>query len=556
MSSNITPHFDAIVIGAGFAGLMQLRQLRDDAGLRVRLFEKGEGIGGTWFWNKYPGAMSDTESPYYRYSGDKALLDESSWTRKYINQPEILKYLGDVANRYDLMRDIQLNTEVKSMVFDERASTWAVSTKDGETFTAKFLVTALGLLAAVNKPSIPGIDSFQGRLVHTAQWPDDLKVDGKRVGVIGTGSTGAQFICTASQTAKHLTVFQRSPQYSVPSGNGPVEDGEVDSYKSRFSEIFQQVRGSTVGFGFVESTIPAMSVSEAEREATYEAAWKRGNGFYFMFGTFCDIATDPEANETAAAFIRKKIGQIVEDPETARRLTPSGLYAKRPLCNHKYFEVYNQPNVTLVSVADDDTPIVSITPKGVMTADGVEHELDILVLATGFDAVDGNYRKLDLRGRGGQTIDANWQPSPKSYLGIATAGFPNMFMIMGPNGPFTNLVPAIEVQVEFVTMIVRNAVANNRDVVEITPETENSWTDMCVKIANATLFSKVESWIFGANIPGKAHSVLFYLGGLGNYLGILKQVQDDGFRAFAGEASQAKDVEAAGTQVSAVEVTS
>jgi cation diffusion facilitator CzcD-associated flavoprotein CzcO len=537
MSTTHPTDYDAVVIGAGFGGIYQLHKLRDELGLRVRGFEKGSGIGGTWFWNRYPGAMSDTESPYYRYSFDDEFLQEWEWSRKYIDQPDILRYLEAVVDRYDLRKDFQLNTEVNSLAFDEATETWTVSLSTGESVTARYVVTALGLLAATNMPDIPGIDTFEGRLVHTAEWPDDLSIEGKRVGVIGTGSTGTQFIVAAAKQASHLTVFQRSAQYSVPSGNGPVEPGEVDEVKSRFPEIWEQVRNSGVAFGFQESTVAATEVDEAERERVFQAAWDRGNGFYFMFGTFNDIAVSAEANEAAAAFIRRKIGEIVKDPETARLLTPTLPYAKRPLCNHNYYHVYNQDNVELVSIKEN--PIVEITPNGVLTADGVEHELDVLVFATGFDAVDGNYRRIDIRGRGGVSVDEHWKEAPTSYLGLATAGFPNMFMVLGPNGPFTNLVPSIEAQVEFITKLITKAEQTGR-VLEVTQETEDAWTETCKTIADFTLFPKTDSWIFGANIPGKKHSVLFYLGGLAAYRGVLAEVEANGFDAFnAGELVEA-----------------
>ncbi|MCK9521357.1 MAG: NAD(P)/FAD-dependent oxidoreductase, partial [Dehalococcoidia bacterium] len=429
-TTSTTTDFDAIVIGAGFGGIYQLHTLRDKLGLRVRGYEKGSGIGGTWFWNRYPGAMSDTESPYYRYSFDDELLQEWDWARKYIDQPDILRYLEAVVDRHDLRKDFQLDTEVTSIVLDEAENIWTVTTSTGETVTARYVVTALGLLAATNMPDIPGIDQFEGRLVHTAEWPDDLSIEGKRVGVIGTGSTGTQFIVAAAKQVSHLTVFQRSAQYSVPSGNGPVEPGEVEAVKARFPEIWEQVRNSGVDFGFQESTVAATEVDEAERERVFQAAWDRGNGFYYMFGTFNDIAVSAEANEAAAAFIRRKIAEVVKDPETARLLTPTLPYAKRPLCNDNYYEVYNQDNVKLVSIKEN--PIVEITPRGVQTADGVEHEFDVLVFATGFDAVDGNYRRIDIRGRGGVSVDEHWKEAPTSYLGISTAGFPNLFMVLGP----------------------------------------------------------------------------------------------------------------------------
>ena len=503
--------------GAGFAGIYQLHTLRDKLGMRVRAFEKGSGIGGTWFWNKYPGAMSDTESPYYRYSFDDGLLQDWNWTRKYINQPDILAYLQEVVARFDLAKDIQLDTEITSMEFDEESEIWTVGTEAGESFTTRYLVTALGLLAATNIPDIPGIESFEGRLVHTAEWPDDLSIEGKRVGVVGTGSTGTQFIVAAARQAGQLTVFQRNAQYSVPSGNGPVEQSEVDEVKGRFPQIWRQVRNSGVAFGFEESTVATTDVTPEEREQIFQAAWDRGNGFFFV---------SEEANEAAADFIRRKIKDIVKDPETARLLTPTLPYAKRPLCNHNYYDVYNQENVTLVSIKEN--PIVEITPTGVRTADGVEHELDVLVFATGFDAVDGNYRRMNIRGRGGKTVDEHWSDAPTSYLGVATAGFPNMFMVLGPNGPFTNLVPAIEVQVEFITTLIEEAERTGA-LIDADPVKEAEWTELCRTIADYTLFPKTDSWIFGANIPGKKHTVMFYLAGMGAYRTALAEVQENGF---------------------------
>lgn len=522
--------YDAIVIGAGFGGIYQLHTLRDDLGLKVRAFEKGAGIGGTWWWNRYPGAMSDTESPFYRYSWDTEFLQEWDWDHKYIHQPDILRYLEAVVDRWDLRKDIQLNTEITSLAYDEATDTWTAGSKSGETWTARYVVTALGLLAAVNIPDIPGKDTFGGRIAHTAEWPADLDLHGKRVGVVGTGSTGTQFIVAAAQQVEHLTVFQRNAQYSVPSGNGPVTPEEVAEYKKRWPEIWNQVRNSGVAFGFEESTIATTDVTPEQREQIFEDAWNRGNGFYFMFGTFNDLAISDEANEHAADFIRRKIAQIVKDPETRRLLTPTLPYAKRPLCNLDYYEVYNQDNVELVSILEN--PIVEITPTGVKTADGVVHELDVLVFATGFDAVDGNYRRMNLRGRGGMTVDEHWADAPTSYLGLATAGFPNLFMILGPNGPFTNLVPAIEVQVEFITKLVERA-EKAQVVVEATQEAEDEWTETCRTIADFTIFPKTDSWIFGANIPGKKNRVMFYLAGMGAYRGVLAETEAADFKGFS-----------------------
>lgn len=521
---------DAIVIGSGFGGIYMLHKLRNELGLKTRAFEKGGGIGGTWYFNRYPGAKSDTEGFVYRYSFDKDLLQEWDWNTRYLEQPDIERYLNHVVDRFDLRRDIQLNTEVTSAVFDEPRQRWTVGTSTGETFSCRYLVTALGLLAKSNIPNIPGRDSFAGRMVHTNAWPKDLDLTGKRVGVIGTGSTGTQFIVAAAKRAGHLTVFQRSAQYCVPSGNGPVDAAEVAETKKKFDAIWDQVRNSVVAFGFQESGIEAMKVTEEERRRIFQENWDKGNGFRFMFGTFCDIATDPEANEAAAAFIRSKIKEIVKDPETARKLTPTGLYAKRPLCNEGYYETFNRDNVTLVSIKEN--PIERITPAGILTADGVEHALDVLVFATGFDAVDGNYRAMDLRGRGGRHINEHWADGPTSYLGLTTHGFPNLFMILGPNGPFTNLPPSIEAQVEWIGEAIAHAERSQASTIEASQAAEAGWTETCQTIANMTLFPKVESWIFGANIPGKKNTVMFYMAGIGAYRQQLETVRSKGYEGF------------------------
>ncbi len=528
--------FDAIVIGAGFGGLYMLHKLRDQLGLKTRVFDKAGGIGGTWYWNRYPGALSDTHSHVYQYSFDETMLQEREWPNKYLTQPEILDYLEQVVDRYDLRNDIQLNTTVTSMRFDEPSGIWEIRTDRGERYTARFVVTALGLLSAINIPDFPGRDSFKGDIYHTAAWPEDVDLRGKRVGVIGTGSTGVQLITAIAPQVKHLTVFQRSPQYSVPTGNRAVSEREVIETKQNFRQIWQQVRESAVAFGFAESTVPAMSVSEEERQRVFQKAWNEGNGFFFMFGTFADIATDPQANEAAAAFIRSKIAEIVHDPETARKLTPRDLYARRPLCDSGYYRTYNRSNVSLVDVKA--TPIRAMTPQGIRTADGVEHELDVLIFATGFDAVDGNYRRMDLRGRGGKSIGEHWENGPTSYLGITTADFPNMFMILGPNGPFTNLPPSIETQVEWIADMIAHMRQHGLATTEATHDAEEGWSRTCKEIADMTLFPKVESWIFGANIPGKEHAVMFYLGGLGNYRKQLADVVNTQYQGFVFQPQQ------------------
>lgn len=521
--------YDAVVIGAGFGGLYMLHKLRDELGLSVRAYDRAGGVGGTWYWNRYPGALSDTEGFVYRYSFDKDLLQDYEWATRYLKQPDILAYLEHVVERFDLAKDIQLDTGITAAAFDETTNTWTVTTDRGETVTATYVVTALGLLSKINMPAIPGIDSFAGELLHTGAWPDEHDLRGKKVGVIGNGSTGQQVISAIAPEVGHLTVFMRTPQYSVPAGDRPMSPEEVAAIKGDYDSIWEQVRNSVVAFGFEESTVPAMSVSEEERQRVFQENWDIGGGFRFMFGTFCDIATDPEANEAAASFIRAKIKEIVKDPEKARILTPTDLYARRPLCANHYYETYNRDNVSLADIKEH--PIVEIVPEGVRTADGKTHELDVLILATGFDAVDGNYMAMDLRGRGGVSINEAWAEAPQSYLGITTTGFPNMFMILGPNGPFTNLPPSIETQVEWIAKLV--AAARERGAaVEASAEAQQGWTETCRTIADMTLFPQVDSWIFGANIPGKTRTVMFYMGGLANYRAQLAEVENDGFRGF------------------------
>jgi len=487
-------------------------------------------VGGTWYWNRYPGALSDSESFVYQYSFDKELFETNTWRTKFVTQPEILGYLNGVVDRYALRDHTQLETAMNSAAFDETSGRWTVETDRGTTYRCRFLITGLGLLSATNIPDFPGMDSFEGRVVHTGAWPADLDVSGKRVGVIGNGSTGGQVITAMAPMVGHLTSFQRTPQYSVPAGNRELTAQELQDQREHFEEKWDQVWNSSLAMGFVESEAETFAVPDAKRQEVYEWAWNEGGGFRFMFETFADIATDPAANEEAASFVRRKIAEIVEDPETARKLTPTDLYARRPLCDSGLYQTFNRDNVALVRI--DENPIQHLTEKGIVTQDGVLHELDILVLATGFDAVDGNYKRTDIRGRGGEQLRDHWADAPTSYLGMTTAGFPNMFMILGPNGPFTNLPPSIETQVRWIGTAVQHLRADDDTWMDVKPETETAWTETCAEIADQTLFPKAASWIFGANIPGKPRTVMFYLGGLKNYRDLIDTEAAAGFPGF------------------------
>jgi len=525
---------DALIIGAGFSGIYQLYRLRE-MGLSVKVIDMAGDVGGTWYWNQYPGAMSDTESFVYRFSWDKEDLRSYPWTHHYVKQPEVLAYLQHVVERHHLRKDIRFNTELLSAKWDDTSKLWRVELSTGETLRIRYLVTALGLLSKANYPDIPGIDTFQGQKVHTAKWPKDLDVTGKRVGIIGCGSTGVQVITDISSKVKSLTCFQRHPQYSVPSGDRPVDPSYRKWVNENYEAIFDQVKNSAVGFGFVESDRPYGSVtSPEEREAIFESLWQQGNGFRFMFGGFNDIASDKVANEAACSFIRKKIKEIVRDPEKARKLQPHDYYARRPLCDGGYFKQFNRENVDVVHL--QETPITSITERGVQTSDKL-YELDVLIFATGFDAIEGNYNRVRIQGRNGLSLKDYWSPTgPTSYLGVSVPQFPNLFMITGPQGPFTNLPPAIEAHVDLISRLIFRAETARKDgrtpIIEATAEAEQSWLADCEEAAEGSLFKETASWIFGQNVPGKKYALRFYFGGLKAFYEAVQKVVENDYAGF------------------------
>jgi len=528
-----TSRLDALVVGAGFGGIYQLYALRK-LGLNVKVIDVAGDVGGTWFWNQYPGAMSDTESFVYRYSWDKDDLMTYPWSHHYVKQPEVLKYLEHVVDKHDLRKYMQFNTELISADWDADAIHWRIETSTGQTFMVRYLVTALGLLSKPNYPEIKGLDTFKGELTHTAAWRSNLSVEDKDVGVIGCGSTGVQVITEVAKKVKSLTCFQRTPQYSVPSGDRPVSPEYRQYVNSNYDDINAHVRNSICGFGFVESTVPFDSVPPEKRKQVFEELWKKGNGFRFLFGGFSDIATNREANEAACQFIRDKISETVTDAEKAKKLSPHDLYARRPLCDAGYYEQFNRKNVSIVDLKE--TPITAITPEGVQTEDGTVHKLDVLIFATGFDAVEGNYLRLKICGREGKTLKEHWSNGPTSYLGVFVPGFPNLFTITGPQGPFTNLPPAIEAHVELIAASIERAETARKNggqgIIEALPEAEKAWVQECERVAEGSLFKETASWIFGNNISGKKVALRFYFGGLRKYYQTLKEIAEDGYRGF------------------------
>ena len=542
-----TINVDALVVGAGVGGIYSTYRL-SRMGLAVKCIDVAAGVGGTWYWNRYPGAMSDTESYLYRYSWDKEDLQTYPWSRHYVYQKEILKYLQHVVNKHNLQEYMQFNTEMTAAEWDEGTQRWRITTSTGLIVFARYLVNSLGLLSKVNYPDIPGISSFNGTLVHTAKWDEKLKLDGKRVGIIGNGSTGTQVMTAIAPIVAQLKSFQRHPQYSVPSGQGQIPPGYREKINATYDKIYDGVWSSSVGFGVPESTRKTMEATPEERKRSFQEVWDQGNGFRFMFSAFGDITTDENANEEACKFIRSKIDEIVKDPRKARDLKPDDLYARRPLCDTGYYEIFNRDNVDVINLRE--TPIQEIVSQGIKMLDGTIHELDVLIFATGFDAIEGNYNRIRIVGRNGNTLRKHWENGPTAYGSIACAGFPNMFIIAGPQGPFANFPPVIESQTNFAMSCIeyaeRNiavarapangAMTNGNSkkpiIMEVSKEAERAWVDLCDKLVEGSLFKRTATWIFGANISGRKASTNFYFGGLGKYLDWVNNVVEDDFAGF------------------------
>ena len=509
-----TPHasgdhvFDVVVVGAGFAGLYMLHRLRS-FGFSAVVLEQAQGVGGTWYWNRYPGARCDIESMQYSFQFDPRLEQEWEWTERYAAQPEILRYAEHVADRYDLRRDIRFGVLVISATFDERSVRWTLRSATGERFLARYCVMATGCLSAPNTPRFEGLDSFAGERYHTGTWPHEpVDFRGRRVGVVGTGSSAIQAIPVIAAQARHLHVFQRTPNYAVPAHNRPLEPDEQAEIKKRYPEI--RARAKTTRNGVDHSPNPAAAVDAAEDErlAEFESRWATG-GLGFL-GAFSDLLVDRDANEMAAEFVRAKIRGKVGDPEVARLLEPRSTFGCKRLCvDIDYFETFNRPNVTLVDVSE--SPIERIVPEGLVVG-GATYEFDALVLATGFDAMTGALGRIDIRGRGGVALKDKWKEGPRMYLGLATAGFPNLFAITGPGSPsvLSNMLPSIEQHADWIADLFDHARAERRPVVEATVEAEDGWVAHVDAAANHTLFPSCNSWYLGANVPGKPRVFMPY----------------------------------------------
>ncbi len=525
--------YDAIIIGAGFSGLYQLHQLRDELGLKVLVLEAGEGVGGTWYWNRYPGARCDSESYTYCYSFSDELHEEWQWTERYPEHGEIRRYLNRVADKFGLRPDIRFGTRVAGARYDEAANRWAVTTTAGEVFEAQFFITAVGCLSSANIPKLPGLETFGGQWYHTGAWPHEgVDFTGKRVGLIGTGSTGIQATPVIAEQARHLTVFQRTANYSVPARNGPMDEAFRAHVKANHVMLRQKMRSTTNGHPFDLYEKSALDVPAAERELRYEDAWQAG-GLKFR-SVFADLLHSKAANDTASDFIRAKIRGVVRDARTAAMLTPTDhpFATKRPPIDTHYFETFNRDDVALVDVKA--TPIVEVTPEGIRTTEGTV-PLDIIVFATGFDAMTGPLLAMDIRGAEGRSLRDDWAAGPRTYLGLQTAGYPNMFTVTGPGSPsvLTNMPVAIEQHTQWITACIRHMREKGLTRIETTQDAADAWVAHVNEAADATLLPLANSsWYLGANIPGKPRVFMPYAGGMARYAARCEEVAATDYEGF------------------------
>ena len=523
--------YDAIVVGAGFAGLYMLHRLRLQ-GMRVRVFEAGDGVGGTWFWNCYPGARCDVESMQYSYSFSEEIQQAWVWSERYPRQEEILKYINHVADHLNLRTDIQFNTRVIGGQFQPNSTTWSVQTSDGQSHTARFLITATGCLSASRVPDMPGLDGFKGEWFHTGQWPKTaVDFKGKRVGVIGTGSSGIQLIPMIAKEAKELVVFQRTPNFSIPAWNRPLSIEEQDAWKVSYAEHRQRARNTRSGILYDYSTRATTEVSKQDRDAEYERRWAKGGANFTH--AFTDIFTNRESNELAAEFVRNKIRSIVKDPAVADRLTPKdhAIGTKRICVDTDYYSTFNNTNVKLVDIRA--TPLQEIKPNGIQTSDAL-FDLDCIVFATGYDAVTGALERLNIQGEAGQSLKDEWTTGPRTYLGLMTVGFPNLFFITGPGSPsiLTNVIVSIEQHVDWIARCIQHMNATQKLKIQAQAPAQEDWVQKVNDLAKNTLFPASDSWYMGANVPGKPRVFLPFIGGLGTYTEICEQVIKDGYSGF------------------------
>jgi len=523
---------DAVIVGAGFGGLYMLHRLRG-LGLSARVYEQGSGVGGTWYWNRYPGARCDVESMQYSYGFSEDLQQDWEWSERYAPQPEILRYANHVADRFDLRRDIQFDTRVTAARFDENGGRWSVTLSDGVTVSARYLILATGCLSNARTPDFAGLDSFKGKTYHTGHWPhEEVDFTGLRVGVIGTGSSAIQSIPIIAEQATQLIVFQRTANFSVPAHNAAITTNYAASWKADYTARRRRAREEARNG--ILTVIPdkgAMEDTVDGRRTAYEAGWARG-GISFM-ASYNDLLLNQEANDTACDFVRDKIAEIVRDPAVAQLLQPNDhpIGSKRICVDTDYYATFNRPNVTLVNVRAE--PIERILPDG-LRAGAKDYALDAIVFATGFDAMTGSVAKIDIHGRGGRTLNQKWAEGPRCHLGLMSAGFPNLFIITGPGSPsvLSNMIVSIEQHVDWITGCIAHLRARGLDRIEPTVEAEDNWVAHVNEVAHRTLYPQANSWYMGANIPGKPRIFMPYIGGVPVYRQICDEVAAKNYEGF------------------------
>ncbi|WP_293682416.1 NAD(P)/FAD-dependent oxidoreductase [uncultured Phenylobacterium sp.] len=524
----VTASYDAVVVGAGFSGLYMLHRLRM-MGLTARVFEAGSGVGGTWYWNRYPGARVDIVSQEYSYSFSPELEDEWQWSEKYAPQEELLRYANHVADRFGLRGDVQFNTRVLSQVFDEGTGRWTVTTDAGDVVSARYCIMATGCLSVPKDIDILGADRFKGQVYRTSSWPEGLDLTGKTVAVIGTGSSAIQAIPLIAQQAKHLTVYQRTPNFSLPAHNAPADPAVAADWKANRAERRAGARAQGFGQLFIdECDKNAADFTPAERRQIMEARWAKGG--FALGGSFADLVFDKSVNDEVSEFVREKIRSIVKDPALAEKLAPKNhpLFTKRPCVDSGYFDTYNRDNVALVDLTT--TPIQTITEDGIRTADG-ERVFDVIVFAIGFDAMTGALNAVDIRGRGGQSLKEKWADGPTTYLGLMVAGFPNLFVITGPGSPsvLSNMMVSIEQHVDWISDCLAYLGERQLGLIEASPKAEADWVAHVNEVGDTTLYPLANSWYMGANVPGKPRVFMPYIGGVPVYREKCDEVAANGY---------------------------
>ena len=531
--SEVAPDFDVVIVGGGLAGLYSIYRFRK-MGLNIRAYEAGDGVGGTWFWNRYPGCRCDVESMEYSYSFDDDLQQEWVWPERYGTQPVILEYINHVAKRFDLMRDVQLNTRITQAVFCEKKHLWTITTNNGEQITAPICIMAAGNLSTPRKPDFPGLDNFKGDWYHTGLWPKEgVDFTDKRVGVIGTGSSGVQMMPHIAAQAKHLTVFQRTANFSLPARNAPLDPEKERKHKEEYRERRLAAYNTPFGIaGYPPPDKSALEATEEERRAIYEDKWQEGGSISYLFA-YKDLLLNKDANDTASDFVRNKIRATVNDPETAELLCPDNhpIGTKRLILDSNYYEIFNQSNVKLVDVRS--APIQEITRSGIKTTES-EYQLDAIAFATGFDAMTGAIKEIDVRVDGGTTIEEQWDGGPRTYLGLMVAGLPNMFMITGPQSPGvkSQMILSIEWHINWIANCLSHMRNNNHTRVAAEVEAQQQWVDHVREVAGSTLYPLANSWYMGANIPGKARVFMPYVAGVEAYTKECNRVTQNGYQGF------------------------